>query len=181
MIETPEVSSSTTSPVPHLPHPPPFNRSQPYGQPRLELMTSLQTYLPKPFYYLPVKTRNLQPCSQVNKVQLEGLSDAQLAVLFEYDYLSGYSYFFSSLSLSPASLFGDDFSIFAKTEAEASFLEVDENEGAISADPTHSRIARSIRCSILTYHYAPPFLPASEILDRALDDDIKNSLQRFIK
>ena len=82
----------------------------------------------------------------------------------------------------PLLFFGDDFSIFAKTEAEASFLEVDENEGAISADPTPSRIAQvasAVQFSPITMPLLSP--PASEILDRALDDDIKNSLQRFIK
>ena len=182
MIETPEVSSSTTSPSS-------TSSSSSSVQSFITLRaTSIgiddlaPTLPPETILLLARENPEFAALQSSQQVQLEGLSDAQLAVLFEYDYLSGYSYFLRSLSLSPASLFGDDFSIFAKTEAEASFLEVDENEGAISADPTPSRIAQvasAVQFSPITMPLLSP--PASEILDRALDDDIKNSLQRFIK
>ena len=182
MIETPEVSSSTTSPSS-------TSSSSSSVQSFITLRaTSIgiddlaPNLPPETILLLARENPEFAALQSSQQVQLEGLSDAQLAVLFEYDYLSGYSYFLRSLSLSPASLFGDDFSIFAKTEAEASFLEVDENEGTISADPTPSRIAQvasAVQFSPITMPLLSP--PASEILDRALDDDIKNSLQRFIK
>lgn len=116
------------------------------------------------------------------QVQLEGLSDAQLAVLFEYDYLSGYSYFLRSFALSPASLFGGDFSIFAKPASETSFLNEDESENILTGEDAPSRIAK-IASAV---QFAPITMPllspsASLILEEALNDATRSSLQKYIK
>jgi hypothetical protein len=114
-------------------------------------------------------------------LELEGLSDAQLSVLLQYGYLSGYSYFLKSRRISPLDLYGGDFTIFAKPESDPD-AESDAEEKSVSGVKNPSefqRLAATITFSGVTTPVLSP--AASVILDRALDDQVEDNLRQYLK
>ena len=122
-----------------------------------------------------------------NDLELEGLSDAQLKVLLDYGYLSGYSYFLKinpprPVPLSGAEAFGGDFSAVAKSESteEDSAEESEDSGESQTADRTGNvgRVASAIPFAPLTTPVLSP--AASRLLDDALNDQSEATLQRYL-
>lgn len=120
-------------------------------------------------------------------LDLEGLSDAQLKVLLEYGYLSGYSYFLKinpprPIPFSGAKAFGGDFSAVAKSESteEDSAEESQDSGQSQTADQTGAvgRVASAIPFAPITMPVLSP--AASRLLDDALNDQSEATLQRYL-
>ena len=120
-------------------------------------------------------------------LELEGLSDAQLKVLLEYGYLSGYSYFLKidpprPAPLSGAAAFGGDFSAVAKDESsEDPSAEKDESDESQTLDYTGGmgRSSSAIPFAPLTTPVVSPV--ANRLLDDALNDQSEATLQRYLR
>ena len=118
------------------------------------------------------------------QLELEGLSDAQLRVLLEYGYLSGYSYFLKrrNLGFNPADLFGGDYSVLDRDKE--SDEENEEDKEANSPTTSDSQSPRQRMISAIPYAPITPAVlspAASRILDEALSDQVESSLQKYLR
>jgi filamentous hemagglutinin family protein len=120
-----------------------------------------------------------------NDLELEGLSDAQLKVLLDYGYLSGYSYFLKInpprlIPLSGAEVFGGDFSAVAHDESTEENSGGEDSGESETPDPagTVGRVASAIPFAPLTTPVLSP--AASRLLDDALNDQSEATLQRYL-
>ena len=113
--------------------------------------------------------------------KLGAYSDAQLMEAFDYDYFIGNSYFLRNLSISPAAMFGDDFSVLSTPVVETETIsEVEAAEFVVSEKPSSrfAGVASVVQFSPITMPLLSPM--ASKLLDDALSDDVENELKKYL-